>query len=171
MSEPTARRAHPFALLALGLGLCLPVASTVAGQEVNRTFPVFRLQTTHGTHISGWEGELTANTLLGKLGSGDALVLPRAEIRRLEYLGGSRTGQFALVGAGFGGLLAGLGILQAMAQEEIDPTIAVEWRRARLLTVGFVVVGTGIGALVGSKAQRWVPVDLDATHNSRGNAQ
>lgn len=103
-------------------------------------------------------------------GEGEAgeIAIPRGGLRRLEISSGrrTRTGRGAFFGAVFGagaGALSGVVACQVSSCEGssgafTDTEVAV--LAAALLGIGGAVVGTGIGAVVGSltHTDRWRPI-------------
>ena len=78
-------------------------------------------------------------------------VQPTAQLVRVELRRGSRAARGALIGAGVGAAVLGLGRL-AFANED-NPAPLTGSRVAGAIT--FVAIGAGVGALIGRGSTRW----------------
>jgi hypothetical protein len=79
-------------------------------------------------------------------------IRPTADLTRVEISHGSRAGRGALIGAGVGVAVLGLGRLAFADQDSPAP-----WTGERVAgAITFVGISTGVGALIGRGSTRWM---------------
>jgi|GEM_PF-3988967 len=139
--------------------LILAAASQVTAEDTV-TLDRFRLLMTNGTRLEGNDGVLTAERLEGTSDDGLSLSVPRQEIRALDRHAGTKSGKYALIGAGLGFGSALLGYLLAEAEASSDPYKEVNKDMIAPVFIGFTAGGALIGLAVGASSQKWERVPL-----------
>lgn len=143
-------------LCALVLTVLALGAQSSSAQESARLLPRFRVLLSTGERIEGLNGSLTTIGLQGSHLDGRAIALRRSDVRSLDAVVGS----LALRGAGFGaGVGGGVSVL-ALLQGSSDPATRLDGTAAATAFGATVLLGAAIGAVVGARHDRWEHVTL-----------
>ena len=137
----------------------LVLAQSVHAQAAEKTLKHFRVLCKSGERHECKEGRLT-ETALEWTKKGQALSVPREEIRMLDEASGSQAAKYAAIGAAVGLVTALTAALAASASAADDPYTEFNSGAAVGITVGFTIGGGLIGAAIGASQKTWerVPV-------------
>ncbi len=134
------------------------------GARVRISAPVVAARPILGT-VVGLDERTVDVAVIGK---GDAVVVPRSAISRIDVGCGRRSrGRNALIGAGIG---LGMGALLGLAHGGDDPEMWIAYSAGEYALM-FAALGAPAGALVGAAVpprERWRELPLPAVQLTRG---
>ena len=140
-------------------------SNDVFAQKEGVVHPRFRALLNSGERIEGRDGYFTSTTFNGILNTGEEISVGRSDIKALDVSSGSKTLQYAGIGAGFGLLSSLLGVASAAIQASNDPYR--ELNTGAIIPITLVVTGTSalIGGIIGANQTKWTRVPIRTTLN------